>query len=950
LISIQTFGESFGGLASYLETGESRVDPAQRVGWMDFRNLPTERMDVAVPIMRGTASLSGTQQPVFHLSISWAPGDPVNRELMHEVIMKTLSDLGLREHQAVILEHIDTDNPHVHAMVNRVHPETGVAWKGSWSKLRAEASLRRQEVERGLRVVPGWLASVPGAPELRPQPRLARGDAEFLQEVQECAGPVLERAQSWSELEAGLSEFRLSVRVNGRGMSVTDGRREVKASEVGRQFSRGNLEKRLGRYSDYSARVAVASAAAVRSHADASGNIEIPKDGFEHRAAAGLHPRFRLHEDGGRIGVLDQVGPQLFFTATWEQALAEAERASKIVARYPNIVTVRGLAAMDARWRQEHALEPIAEPGRMWAEPPSPGAPSSAPVVAASEPSLAPESAREEAVAPGSVQQLSFTPDMDPEAAVRVPARRQSRTRKTHSPVSASQDDLWSQAPTSVENPGFVEAETSLNAASAQVDSDEAAEPPPAQHVSAEIPVKAAPAVPVARPRQRKPRQSRTRSASEAQVDLWSQASAPDQTMVPAPDQSAARESAPGVAIVAQTTPVSGVAGPLEPVAAPKLPRVPEQQDQGVAQIESLPQPQAADRYSDIAARIEDIRRTAFGGAMPAADDDSLAARVARARATAAPAPGRDQQARVPEQVGAPLLNPSREPGRKEDAARLSDGSRAPGVSRKAEDFLRTADRVLERKALLDEAQDAVAEIGSGHKWSIDLDRVDAHLRGSRNDFKAWVQTTFQDPQAFLEQYEAMRAWEQRMMLDSLRKSPEAFARQLVRAQESEIASRGKRVSGWRAAVTRAAKHTFGKSPEQRVFKNVPGFENDCRLVADAGERYMSAVTGCENAHRYVADALGIEDTAPPEEVRKAITAHVDRAKVRKAQILERYDALDDVPTTKALRRSFRALSLKDKGSVLEQLGTIGKLLPQALSLVIELAEGPDRGRGGWSL
>lgn len=251
---------------------------------MEFRNLPTERMDVAVPIMRATASLSGTQQPVFHLSINWAPAEPVNRELMHAVMVQTVSDLGRREHQAVIVEHINTDHPHVHAMVNRVNPETGVAWKGSWSKFRAGVSLRRQEVEWGLRVVPGWLVPVPGAPELRPQPRLARGDEEFLREVQERAGPVLARAQSWSELKGGLSGFGLSVRVNGRGMSVTDGRREVKASQVGPEFSRGKLEKRLRRYSDYSARVAV-SAAAVRSHADASGNIGIPKDGAdsEHR-------------------------------------------------------------------------------------------------------------------------------------------------------------------------------------------------------------------------------------------------------------------------------------------------------------------------------------------------------------------------------------------------------------------------------------------------------------------------------------------------------------------------------------------------------------------------------------------------------------------------------------------------------------------------------------------
>lgn len=290
MIANQALGRSFMGLGSYLLTGKDRIDPSQRVGWIEYRNLPTERLDIAIRIMAGTASLSYTKQPVFHLSISFAPGDPVDEALMKRVMVRTLSDLGLSEHQAVMLAHIDTDDPHVHAMVNRVHPDTGVAWKGSWSRLRAEVSLRQQEMDEGLRVVPGWLARVPGHPELRPRPRLVRGDEEFLREVQERATPMLERARSWAELESGLAEFGFSVRVNGRGMSVTDGRREVKASEVGRQFSRGHLEKRLGRYSDYRARVAVAGAPPVLDAGGASpapARIESPAHP-ESGAAAGV--------------------------------------------------------------------------------------------------------------------------------------------------------------------------------------------------------------------------------------------------------------------------------------------------------------------------------------------------------------------------------------------------------------------------------------------------------------------------------------------------------------------------------------------------------------------------------------------------------------------------------------------------------------------------------------
>jgi hypothetical protein len=255
-----TLRESFEDLGVYLLTGKGRVDPADRVSSMEFRNLTTARMDVAVRLMAGTASISTrTRQPALHLSISFAPGDPVDDELMRRVMLTTMADQGLEDHQAVIVAHHDTENPHVHAMINRVHPETGRAWKGRWSKVRVEASLRRQEKELGLQVVPGWLARVPGEPERRPQPGLVRGSGEFLHEVQERATPVLERAQSWSEVERGLADFGLSVRVNGRGMSITDGRQQVKASEIGRSFSRHHLEKRLGRYSDYRARVAVAN-------------------------------------------------------------------------------------------------------------------------------------------------------------------------------------------------------------------------------------------------------------------------------------------------------------------------------------------------------------------------------------------------------------------------------------------------------------------------------------------------------------------------------------------------------------------------------------------------------------------------------------------------------------------------------------------------------------------
>jgi hypothetical protein len=260
--NVNALGKGFKGVSSYLESGKDGQQ-LDRVDWIETRNLPTRDPQSAARIMAATARDSTkTERAVYHFSISFDPGDWVDREAMRRVADRTLRDLGLQDHQALIVAHRDTAHPHVHVVVNRVNPETGRAWSNFRDYPRIEKSLRAQEVEMGLRVVPGKHARVPerdGAALARgPAPRVARGDAAFLRDVQERAAPVLRRARSWAEVERGLAEQGLAVRVNGRGMSVTDGRQQVKASEVDRAFSRKHLEERFGPWHNHRARVAVA--------------------------------------------------------------------------------------------------------------------------------------------------------------------------------------------------------------------------------------------------------------------------------------------------------------------------------------------------------------------------------------------------------------------------------------------------------------------------------------------------------------------------------------------------------------------------------------------------------------------------------------------------------------------------------------------------------------------
>ena len=61
--------------------------------------------------------------------------------------------------------------------------------------------------------------------------------------------------------------------------------------------------------------------------------------------------RFVLYEEDGVFGVLDRVGPQVYFTETRARAFEEVERANDVVARYPTTISMRHLREMDAAWR-----------------------------------------------------------------------------------------------------------------------------------------------------------------------------------------------------------------------------------------------------------------------------------------------------------------------------------------------------------------------------------------------------------------------------------------------------------------------------------------------------------------------------------------------------------------------------------------------------------------------
>src|SRR2546428_546231 len=140
--------------------------------------------------MKPTANANPqVEVPVYHLTINFDPADPVTPEQMQAVADRVLADLGLAEHQSLMVAHRDRGHPHIHIMVNRVHPDSGVAWDRWKDRPRIERTLRELERELGLREVAGRLYQMDGKepPERAPLTSGERRQAERARADQELA-------------------------------------------------------------------------------------------------------------------------------------------------------------------------------------------------------------------------------------------------------------------------------------------------------------------------------------------------------------------------------------------------------------------------------------------------------------------------------------------------------------------------------------------------------------------------------------------------------------------------------------------------------------------------------------------------------------------------------------------------------------------------------------------
>ena len=204
--------------------GEVRISgcEAEEAGWAAMEMLATQQQNTRA---KGDKT--------YHLVLSFHENLP----------SRDIAEIEKR----VSVMHNDTENPHLHIAINKIHPQKLTMIEPYYDEKTLARVCVQLEKEFGL-VADNHEPRAQGRSSAATSMERA-GDMESLTGwIQRNCLSALKEAKDWRAFGKVLAEHGLSLEERKNGFVLTDGKVHVKASSVAYGLSRARLEKRLGNF------------------------------------------------------------------------------------------------------------------------------------------------------------------------------------------------------------------------------------------------------------------------------------------------------------------------------------------------------------------------------------------------------------------------------------------------------------------------------------------------------------------------------------------------------------------------------------------------------------------------------------------------------------------------------------------------------------------------------
>lgn len=236
---------SFNNLVKYV-TDDQGLD--NRVAQVWTENCPLSKdydLDTAVMEIELTQARNKTaKEKTYHLLLSFGEGEKPTLEQMKAIEKEVCEALGYGEHQRICVLHTDTDHPHIHICINKIHPKTFKAH----TPYNDFKILTQKAKEISKRYFGNEFKAHVDLNNAKANDFEAKTGEKSLITLLRTHSENIRKQNSWQSLHKYLNANGITLEKRGAGLVFGSAGVYVKASSVARDFSLKNLEAKLGKF------------------------------------------------------------------------------------------------------------------------------------------------------------------------------------------------------------------------------------------------------------------------------------------------------------------------------------------------------------------------------------------------------------------------------------------------------------------------------------------------------------------------------------------------------------------------------------------------------------------------------------------------------------------------------------------------------------------------------